>query len=145
MATLAARHERLTFDNLASDSAATPIGRTDLTEVLGNLIENATRHANARIRVTCEDARSETCIVIEDDGPGIDPVMEFHVRQRGARLDGAGAAGLGLAIVQDVLDAYAWTMQLSRSPLGGLFVRIGPAGGGAAVVEKNLSAGGCNE
>lgn len=40
---------------------------------------------------------------------------------RGIRLDQRGeGAGLGLAIVQDVLDAYGWTLHLSRSELGGL-------------------------
>jgi signal transduction histidine kinase len=31
-----------------------------------------------------------------------------------------GGAGLGLSIVQDVLDAYGWTLTLESSELGGL-------------------------
>ena len=38
----------------------------------------------------------------------------------GGRLDLSGGAGLGLAIVEDVLDAYGWRMILERSPMGGL-------------------------
>jgi signal transduction histidine kinase len=41
--------------------------------------------------------------------------------ERGARLDRRGeGAGLGLAIVQDVLEAYGWTLLLETSQLGGL-------------------------
>jgi signal transduction histidine kinase len=48
------------------------------------------------------------------------------VVKRGVRLDEHdGGAGLGLAIVQDVLDAYGWVLRLDRSPnLGGLRASI---------------------
>jgi signal transduction histidine kinase len=56
------------------------------------------------------------------------------VLERGARLDErGGAAGLGLAIVQDVLDAYGWCLELSRSEFGGLKAAIGPR---ALFIEK---------
>ena len=43
------------------------------------------------------------------------------------RLDERGeGAGLGLAIVQDVLDAYGWRLELGRSDLGGLKATISP-------------------
>jgi signal transduction histidine kinase len=43
------------------------------------------------------------------------------------RLDQRGeGAGLGLAIVQDVLDAYQWQLDLSASELGGLKATIAP-------------------
>jgi signal transduction histidine kinase len=112
--------ETIEFD-LAIDACATvPFERMDLTELLGNLLDNALRHAAARVRVS-GDGRS---IAIEDDGPGLDPAMEQVARQRGGRLDEGGGAGLGLAIAQDILDAYGWRMGFSRSPLGGLCVRL---------------------
>ena len=41
--------------------------------------------------------------------------------ERGVRLDARGdGAGLGLAIVQEVLEAYGWTLSLETSELGGL-------------------------
>ena len=48
---------------------------------------------------------------------------------RGARLDEREeGAGLGLAIVQDVLDAYGWRLTLATSEqLGGLKATIAPA------------------
>jgi signal transduction histidine kinase len=66
-------------------------------------------------------------ITIEDDGSGLSPTDMPRVLERGARLDeSGGVAGLGLAIVQDVLDAYGWRLDLSRSTLGGLRATIVP-------------------
>jgi signal transduction histidine kinase len=50
--------------------------------------------------------------------------MEALVRKRGGRLDQSGGAGLGLAIVQDILDAYRWKMAFGRSQSGGLKLSI---------------------
>ena len=51
--------------------------------------------------------------------------MHAKVLERGVQLDErGGVAGLGLAIVQDVLDAYGWSIALESSDLGGLKVRL---------------------
>ncbi|MGG6547502.1 UNVERIFIED_CONTAM: ATP-binding protein, partial [Prevotella sp. 15_C9] len=79
-----------------------PFDRTDLAEVIGNLLENATRHARARVRVTTPEQDGATVICIEDDGPGIPPPSRGQALARGVRLDERrGGSGLGLAIVQD--------------------------------------------
>ena len=98
--------------------------RIDLMEVIGNLLENASRYAVSLVRVSAIEEHASLCLVVEDDGPGLPEGGEWLVRQRGGRLDETGGAGLGLAIVQDVLDAYGATMKLSRSDLGGLRVSI---------------------
>jgi signal transduction histidine kinase len=55
------------------------------------------------------------------------------VLERGVRLDQRReGAGLGLAIVQDVLDAYGWRLDLARSELGGLKAIIAQTGPRAA-------------
>lgn len=123
---------RVKFENLVGDDLCVPLDRTDLAEVLGNLIENAARHAAGCVRITTD--RSQPFPVVEDDGPGIEPAHISAVTARGARLDErGGAAGLGLAIVQDVLDAYGWGLELSRSELGGLKAAIAPR---SASLEK---------
>jgi signal transduction histidine kinase len=115
---------RVTFENLVRDDVFVPLDRTDLAEVLGNLIENAARHAAGRVRIAAADRRS---VIVEDDGEGIEPDQLSRVLERGTRLDErGGAAGLGLAIVQDVLDAYGWGLGLSRSEMGGLKAAIAP-------------------
>ena len=92
--------------------------KADLADVLGNLIENAARHARSRVRVgMVNDGR---CF-IEDDGPGIAEDLRAAVLERGERLDRKGeGAGLGLAIVQEVLEAYGRSLTLETSDLGGL-------------------------
>lgn len=42
---------RVRFDGLIADDLCVLFDRTDLTEVLGNLIENAARHARGCVRV----------------------------------------------------------------------------------------------
>ena len=107
------------------------LDRTDLAEVLGNLLENAARHAKGNVRIGAAavgpaDVIEE--IVIEDDGPGIAPAERARMLERGARLDQRGdGAGLGLAIVQDVLGAYGWRLELATSDLGGLKATIAAA------------------
>lgn len=116
---------RLRLEDLVGDDLHVPIDRIDLAEVLGNLLENATRHAAGRVRITSDESRSS--LVVDDDGQGIEPSQASRVLERGVRLDERGAgAGLGLAIVQDVLSAYGWGLILSRSELGGLKATIAP-------------------
>lgn len=115
---------RVRFENLIADHLCVPLDRADLAEVLGNLIENAVRHAARSVRIA---DGSRLSLVVEDDGEGIEPSHLSRVLARGARLDERGSgAGLGLAIVQDVLDAYGWGLELSRSELGGLKAVITP-------------------
>ena len=59
--------EKLRFENAVPFDLSIPVERTDLADVLGNLIENASRFARQIVRVSA--AREE--IWIEDDGPGI--------------------------------------------------------------------------
>ena len=120
--------ERVTFDSRIPDHASVPIDRTDLAEVLGNLLDNAARHAASRVYVDTSPGPSGLSIVIEDDGQGIASGARSQVVARGARLDQGGeGAGLGLAIVQDVLELYGWRLDLAVSDqLGGLKATIGP-------------------
>jgi signal transduction histidine kinase len=113
--------QRVTFGMDIADDVCVPLDRVDLAEVLGNILENAARHATSRVRITTRSGPAGPAIVVEDDGEGIAPAQLEAALQRGVRLDEGGAgAGLGLAIVQDVLDAYNWRLKLDRSDLGGL-------------------------
>ena len=129
---------RLTFEPRIPDGAAVPFDRTDLAEVFGNLLDNASRHALSRVRVTAYPGPAGASIAIEDDGKGIAPAARSKVLERGARLDQRGeGAGLGLAIVLDVLDAYGWRLVLGASDLGGLKAVIAP---GAKIDHAELDA-----
>lgn len=118
---------RVTFEPRVAEDVQVPLDRTDLAEVLGNLLENAARHAAKRVRITAEGG-SGGSIITEDDGAGIAPAQWPRVLERGGRLDErAEGAGLGLSIVQDVLKAYDWKLDLDKSDLGGLKVTVAPS------------------
>jgi signal transduction histidine kinase len=118
---------RLTFEPQIPEGTMVPFDRTDLAEVLGNLLDNATRHAASCVRITARFGPTGVSITIEDDGKGIDPTARSEVLERGSQLDvRQGGAGLGLAIVLDVLDAYGWQLVLDDSDLGGLKAAIMP-------------------
>ena len=54
-----------------------------------------------------------TTLIVEDDGPGIPEAARNQAMARGERLDvGGDGAGLGLAIVSDVVEVYAGTLKL---------------------------------
>jgi signal transduction histidine kinase len=113
------------YDIKVDSDALVRIDRTDLAEVLGNLLENATNHARSCVRIETSPAGPGSSIVIaiaiEDDGKGIASDLRSIALARGGRLDERGSGtGLGLAIVQDVLEAYGWTLHLKTSGLGGL-------------------------
>ena len=108
----------LAFETVLSGEPSVTIDKTDLAEVLGNLIENAARHARSRVRIGYRD---DGLIYVEDDGPGVAEADRCKALERGKRLDEKGdGTGLGLAIVQEVLDAYGRKLTLETSELGGL-------------------------
>ena len=77
---------RVSFEPHIANDVEVPLDRTDLAEVLGNLFENAARHASKRVRITA-DGGSRPSIITEDDGTGIAPAQWPRVFERGVRLD----------------------------------------------------------
>ena len=107
----------------------------DLEEVLGNLLENASKFANSRVRVSVttgnEADNSRTIqLFIEDDGPGVEEANMHEMLKRGVRLDETKpGSGLGLSIVRDITTEYGGKLELQRSKLGGLQVSLTLPGG----------------
>jgi signal transduction histidine kinase len=101
----------------------------DLQEVLGNLLDNACKWARHEIHVSAAPIESaggaRLRIVIDDDGPGIEPDRRDTVMARGARLDeSVPGSGLGLAIVNELVGLYGGSVRLHIAPMGGLRVEI---------------------
>ena len=103
----------------------------DLTEMLGNLLDNACKWCRRQVQVHAHlkpatgTARQVLEISVEDDGPGIPAGLKSRVLQRGTRADETTPGhGLGLAMVQDTLALYHGELVLEASPLGGLAVRL---------------------
>jgi signal transduction histidine kinase len=98
---------------------------TDFLEAIGNVFDNAVRHACSEIQISAKKLDRTVCINIDDDGPGIPESNHAAALQRGRRLDEAGdGSGLGLAITSDILTAYGGSISLARSDKGGLSVQM---------------------
>jgi two-component system OmpR family sensor kinase len=126
---------RLASDAVADESAVSPERALSLDapascvvtgdegalrQVLANLLANVRAHTApgtaATVRVTCgEMARVE----VADEGPGMDAEAAAHAFERFWRADPArsasGGAGLGLAIVADVVRAHGGSVGIDRS------------------------------
>ena len=95
--------------------------RQDLEEMAGNLMENACKWADAKVRVIADGTDGDLRLAIEDDGPGL-PVSDLKkALARGGRLDETvQGSGLGLSIVQEIATLYGGTFTLEDSAMGGL-------------------------
>ena len=87
--------------------------------VLTNLVDNAVRHARTTVRVSVGPG----LLTVTDDGPGIPAADRDRVFDRFTRLDQArgrdqGGAGLGLAIVRELVTAHGGTVTLSDASPG---------------------------
>jgi len=110
--------DRIDFVVEVDGNASVAMDKADLAEVLGNLLENAGRHARSLVKVCMADAGR---VAVEDDGAGVPQCSRDLVIKRGQRLDErTEGTGLGLAIVQDILEAYDLRLSLETSALGGL-------------------------
>lgn len=95
----------------------------DFDEMLGNLLDNACKWANRTIMLgySADPKQNVIHILVDDDGPGIQPDALESVFKVGKRLDEqVHGSGLGLPIVRDIVQLYGGDIKLSRSPLGGL-------------------------
>lgn len=90
-----------------------------LVRVLANLLDNAVRHAHSEVLVTARPGADRWHeLLVVDDGPGIRAADRERVFDRFTRLDDArardaGGAGLGLAIVAQLVRRHGGTIELA--------------------------------
>lgn len=109
--------------------------RRYLHRVVQNLVGNAVRHCDQRIRISGgveEDGQAYVCV--EDDGPGIpeedrERVFEAFARLDDSRTRASGGYGLGLSIVSRIAFWFGGSIKVDSSPdLGGArFIMRWPA------------------
>ncbi len=97
----------------------------DLSELLGNLLDNACKWAAGKVRIAARRANDRLKVEIGDDGPGIAADQRAKALQRGGRLDERKpGSGLGLTIALDLATLYGGSLTLGQSTLGGLKVEL---------------------
>ena len=115
---------RLQWDLDTPERLRVAILPEDLLELLGNVLENAANWAQRLVKIQV-GAGDPVLVQIEDDGPGVPADRLERLGQRGLRLDERSQGnGLGLAIAQDICDAYGNDLAFSPADLGGLAVTL---------------------
>ncbi|WP_432277942.1 sensor histidine kinase [Nocardia cyriacigeorgica] len=117
--------DRIPVESALPEAAVEVTGsRTQLARVLGNLVDNAQRHAASTVRVGLGCRAGTAIMEVVDDGSGVPEADRERIFQRFVRLDEArsrddGGAGLGLAIVRDVVQRHGGVIRVEGAPQGG--------------------------
>jgi len=116
----------LSFETSVAAGAQFIGDRADVTELLGNLLDNACKWCRSRVRIAASieadgtDSRHALRVVIDDDGPGIAESDRAKVLRRGGRADEATPGhGIGLSMVHETVALYGGTMRIDASSFGG--------------------------
>lgn len=103
----------------------------DLEEMLGNLLDNASKwcrrkvHLTVRVPQVAKGHARRVVLLVEDDGPGLTKEQRQKLGKRGVRLDESKpGSGLGLSIVTDLATSYRGSFGLEASRLGGTAARL---------------------
>ena len=101
---------------------------TALKRSFENIIQNGLIYGN-KVNVDIQKGNKRAFVIIEDDGPGIPEDQYKNVFKPFFRLDKSrslnqSGVGLGLAIVEDIINSHGGNIQLGRSQYNGLYVKI---------------------
>ncbi len=119
--------------------------RGQLARVLGNLLDNAQRHAERAVEVSVRrehDVRGAWAVLaVADDGAGVPEAERERIFERFVRLDDArgrddGGAGLGLAIARDVVARHGGTLTVRAAEAGGARFEVRLPGATRARAER---------
>ena len=100
-----------------------PLDQHDLSELLGNLLDNARKYARSKVKVSAREKDTKIELSIVDDGPGVPEDEMELIKQPG--LQGTNSAtgyGLGLAIVHDILELQGGDLVFENNANQGLTV-----------------------
>lgn len=114
---------------MADTGELTVLGdRLALRRVVANLVDNALKFGHV-VRLSLSGMGRQVEFSVEDDGPGIPPelreaMLEPFVRAEGSRSRETGGAGLGLAIVRNLVEAHGGTIAIGTAKGGGAKVTV---------------------
>ncbi|WP_318257452.1 PAS domain-containing sensor histidine kinase [Halosegnis longus] len=91
--------------------------RSQLKQLLENLIRNAIEHGGDDVTITIGDQPGG--FYVADDGPGIPPEDREQVFEPGYSTSTDGT-GFGLSIIRQITEAHGWTVNIDTSADGGV-------------------------
>ena len=96
--------------------------RLRLEQAIGNLVDNALRHGQGRVRLAVGTSNGHVELHVRDEGEGfpaefLDAAFDRFTRPQPGR--GRGGSGLGLSIVRAIAEAHGGTAEAANSPAGG--------------------------
>lgn len=113
-----------------ADGSATVLGDRDrLSQALRNLIDNALRHSDRRVWLSCTTHDADVLITVSDDGPGVPVDKRESVFDRFVRLDDSrartdGGSGLGLPVCRALVRAHGGTVSCVEPERGGATFKV---------------------
>lgn len=137
------RHDEVDFDDVVFDvlgtsarpadlaidiDGVTPVRVTgdgaQLRRLVRNLVDNANRHAESRVAVSLTASDGVVTLLVDDDGPGLEPQAAEVIFERFGRTDASrarheGGTGLGLAIAARIAEGHGGSIAVDRSDMGG--------------------------
>ena len=120
-------NEKLIFENKFEDVELQ--GRpTALKRSFENIIQNGLTYGN-KVHIDVQKGNKRVLVTVDDDGPGIPEDQYKNVFKPFFRLDKSrslnqSGVGLGLAIVEDIINSHGGNIQLGKSKYKGLQVKV---------------------
>ena len=125
-----AKNVRLTLD-VAEGLPEVELDRTRISQVVGNLLENAIVNTpeGGAVTITATAQAETATVAVADTGPGIAPEDLERVFDRFYRIDpsrarATGGAGLGLTIARQLVGAHGGAIQAESEPGQGATFRF---------------------
>jgi signal transduction histidine kinase len=129
--------ERINWVVNLEDRLDVDVDAHDLMELMGIVLENAEKFAHDRVAIMGARTGEAVELVVEDDGEGLSDEQIEQLGQRGVRLDERKEGhGMGLAIAFEILRLNHGTIEIGRSGLGGLAVKLQFVGKGRAPADS---------
>jgi signal transduction histidine kinase len=119
------RGENLNWMAEFGADAVIDMDRQDLLELVGIILENASKWARSRVTIKTSQDEAGALVVVADDGPGIPEAKLSELGARGKRLDETRpGTGFGLAIAIEIVRLNEGEIGFGRSEVGGLEVTL---------------------
>lgn len=119
---IALRTQPDAWDYAGPDSLSMALRPTLLRRALGNLMDNAERYGAAPFRVSLEQGAKDTCVRVEDRGPGVPDALLSRLGtpfMRGDQARRGGGSGLGLSIASRAAELHGGALELRNGNQGG--------------------------